>query len=229
MSRHRFTASVRVTARQMHSGEIIMTNLRIFIDHRGRHIHSLPTASELQKMRRRFVSQSARPEMHAHPDAILLVGEKIDIVVSPADRSELVLGHRFQPAHWFQLPLRIIKQLMFHPRFALAANPKRNLVYHVVHDLVDLRRNLLALCVRQDSKISTGDIETDTAQRNFILVGNDTTDGLRVSFMPIRAKHATLPALRNASIDLIDRCLVMLAEDFRPCFHRNSKLKGRGD
>src|SRR5260370_42267505 len=83
MSRHRFTASVSVTARQMHSSEIITTDFRVFVDHRWRHIHSLPAASELQKMCRRFVSQPARPEMHADPDAVLLVGEKIDIVISP--------------------------------------------------------------------------------------------------------------------------------------------------
>src|SRR6266481_8177243 len=108
----------------MHSSKIIMTYLRIFIDHRGRHIHSFPAASELQKMRRRFVSEPARPEMHADPDAVLLIGEKIDIVVSATHRSELVLGHRFQPAHWFQLPLWIVKQLMLHPRFTFTANSK---------------------------------------------------------------------------------------------------------
>src|SRR5438045_9229338 len=97
MSRHRFTASVRVTARQMHCSEIIMTNLRIFIDHGGRHIHSLPTASELQKMRRRFVSQSARPEMHAHTEEILLVGKTIDTPTSGAAPAEVRLRHRIQP------------------------------------------------------------------------------------------------------------------------------------
>ncbi len=124
VSRHRFTAGVSVTARQMHSSEIIMTNFRIFIDHRWRHVHSLPAAGELQKMHRRFVSQCARPEMHADPDAILLVREKIDIVISAAHRSKLIFGHRFQPAHGFHLPRRIIKQLMFDTRFAFAANPK---------------------------------------------------------------------------------------------------------
>jgi hypothetical protein len=47
--------------------------------------------------------------------------------------------------------------------------------------------------------------------------------------MPIRTQHAAFAALRNASLDLLDRCLVVLAEDFRPSFHRNSKFKGRGD
>ncbi len=124
MSRHRFTAGVSVTARQMHSSEIIIANLRIFSDHGGRHIHSLPAASKLQKMRRRFVSQSARPEMHAHPDAVLLIREKIDIVISAAHCSELVLRHWLQPTNRFHLPRRIIKQLVFDTRFAFAANPK---------------------------------------------------------------------------------------------------------
>ncbi len=101
-------------------------------------------------------------------------------------------------------------------------------MHHVVHDRFELRRNLFALRVRQDGEISAGDIEADPAQRDFILVGNDTADGLRVSFVPIRAQHAALPTLRHAPFDLLDRCLIVLAEDFRPSFHRYSKLKDRG-
>ena len=122
MSCHRFTARVSVTARQMHSSEIIMTNLRIVIEHRWRHIHSLPAAGELQKMRRRFVSQSARTEMHADPDAILLIREKIDIMISAAHGTELIAGGLFQIANRSQLPCWIVKQFVLDARFAFSAD-----------------------------------------------------------------------------------------------------------
>src|SRR5437762_920517 len=51
------------------------------------------------------------------------------------------------------------------------------------------------------------------------ILGNDTADGLRVTFMSIRAQHATFPARRNTSLNLPDRGLVVLAEDFYACFH----------
>src|SRR5213595_3152390 len=48
-------------------------------------------------MRCRFMSKAARPKMDPDPDAVLFIGEKIDVVISAAHGSELILRHRFQP------------------------------------------------------------------------------------------------------------------------------------
>ena len=53
---------------------------------------------------------------------------------------------------------------MFHPRFAFASDPERNFLHYVVHDLVDLRRDLFALRIRENGKVAASDIEADAAQ-----------------------------------------------------------------
>ena len=60
-------------------------------------------------MRRRFVTEPARTEMHAHPDALLLIREKIDIMISAADGAELIARRLFQMRHRFCLPRRIVE------------------------------------------------------------------------------------------------------------------------
>ena len=49
---------------------------------------------------RGLVPEPARAEVHADPDAVLLVGEQVDVVVAGADRPELLGGKVAQ------LPLR---------------------------------------------------------------------------------------------------------------------------
>jgi hypothetical protein len=46
-------------------------------------------------MRRRFVSKPARSEMHAYPDAVLLIRKNINVMISPTDCAELIPGHFF--------------------------------------------------------------------------------------------------------------------------------------
>ena len=70
------------------------------------------------------MSKAARPKMDADPDAVLFIGEKIDIVISAAHGAELILRHLFQTTHWLQFPSRIIKQFVFDTRFAFATNAK---------------------------------------------------------------------------------------------------------
>src|ERR1041384_7344414 len=124
-------------------------------------------------MRGCLVSESARSEMHAHPNPVLLVREKIDIMISASDGAELFRRHRFQIADRFNLPRRIIEQLMFYARFALAPDTKRNVVHPVVHALVDLWRDVRELGVGQNRKIAASDVESDAAQRDFIFVSNN--------------------------------------------------------
>ncbi len=44
VARHRFASGVGIAARQMHSGQVIVTDLRLLFDHRRWHIHSVLAA-----------------------------------------------------------------------------------------------------------------------------------------------------------------------------------------
>ena len=94
-----FASGVGVAAGQVHSSEIIVTDLRIFFDNRRRDVHSVFSARCFQKMRRRFVTKASRAEMRADPDAICFVGKKVYVMVSAADGAKLVGCHRFQIAN----------------------------------------------------------------------------------------------------------------------------------
>ncbi len=76
--------------------------------------------------------------MHADPDAVLFVREKIDIVIPAADRAELGAGQLFQVTDRFQLPRRIVEQIVIDACLALASDTKRNIAHYVVHDLLHL-------------------------------------------------------------------------------------------
>lgn len=46
----------------------------------------------------RTVAGPARTEVDPHPDPILFIGKKIDVMIPPADRPKLLGGERFQVA-----------------------------------------------------------------------------------------------------------------------------------
>ena len=141
-------------------------------------------------------------------------------MIAAADSAKLFGGHRFQIADRFNFPRRVVKQIMFNPRFTFASNAERNVVNHVVHDLVDLRRDFLPLGIGQDGEITASDVEANTAERDFVFVGNHAADRLRITFVAVGAKHAAFAAGRYAGLDLLDRRRVVLAEDFCFGFHR---------
>ena len=61
--------------------------------------------------------------MDTDPNAVLLVGKNINVMISAADRPELLGRHWFQIAHRFDLPRRVVfEQLMVDAAFAFAAN-----------------------------------------------------------------------------------------------------------
>ena len=79
--------------------------------------------------------------------------------------------------------------------------------------------DLLAFRVGQDGEISARDVESDAAQRNFIFVGNNAADRLRITFVSVRAQYTAFPACRDAGLDLSDRCRVVFAKNLRLGFH----------
>src|ERR1051326_2810214 len=156
-------------------------------------------------MRGGLVTKPARSKRCSYPNAILPVREKIDIMISAADCSELFRGHRFQIAEWFNLPRQVFKQLMLDARFAFAPDPKRNVAHHVVHDLVDLRGDVRSLGVSQNGEIAARDVEPNATQRDFIFVSDNTADWLGVAFVTIGAQHTAFAARCDARLNLLER------------------------
>ena len=73
-------------------------------------------------MRGRLMPESARSEMHSHPDPVLLVRENIDVMIATAHGAELLGRGRFQIADRLQLPRRIVEQFVFDAGFAFASD-----------------------------------------------------------------------------------------------------------
>ena len=92
MPRDRFPPRVGIAPGQMHARDVITADLRILWNNCRRNIHSVLAAGCFQEMRRRLVAEPARTEMHADPDAILLICKNIDVMISAADRAELLRG-----------------------------------------------------------------------------------------------------------------------------------------
>src|SRR5581483_1540852 len=117
-------------------------------------------------------------------------------------------------AHRLQTPRGVVEQFMIDFRFRFAADAEGNVAYDVVHDLVDLVRDLFAFDVGENGEIPASDVEADAAQRNLVFVCDDAPDRLRVTFVAVGAQHATLTAGRDAGLDLPDRRVVVLTENF---------------
>src|SRR5688572_8777229 len=83
------TARVGVFTCEVHELQIICTDRRIYGRKHWLGIDGITRTQRIEKMRRDAVTQSARAEMHADPNAVFLIGEYIHIVVSASDGAEL--------------------------------------------------------------------------------------------------------------------------------------------
>src|SRR5438105_8186947 len=98
-------------------------------------------------MRRRFVSQPARSEMYSYPDAVFLIRKNIDVMISSADRAELISRHFSYSSNGQDLPCLVFEQLMIHPRFGFSSDPERNISHDIVHNGFDPWADVAAFCV----------------------------------------------------------------------------------
>src|SRR5438270_8482504 len=165
-------------------------------------------------MGRRFVTESARTKMHAHPNSVLFIGENIDVMIPASDGAELIGRGLLQFAHRRQLPRRIVEQLVIDSRFAFLADAEGTIAHDVVHDFFHRRRDLRSSRVDANGEIAAGDIEADTGERDLVRVSDYAADRLRVTFVAVRAQDRPLAPRRHAPFDLRDRRFVVLAKDF---------------
>src|SRR5689334_10726380 len=139
-------------------------------------------------MRGRFVSEPARSKVHTYPNAVLFVGEYINIVISTADSPKLIPRHLLESRDRRNFPCLVLEQFMIDSGFRFSPDAERNFSHDVVHDRFDFWGNFTALRVGENGEITARDIEPDSGKRNSVFVGDNSTNRLGVTFVAIRAK-----------------------------------------
>ena len=92
-------AGVGVVARELHRRDVRLAELRADLEQDRRRVHLAllrpavegQALREREEARRRLVAEATRAEVHADPDAAVLVLHQVDVVVARADRAELRL------------------------------------------------------------------------------------------------------------------------------------------
>src|SRR5215468_8992184 len=99
---------------------------------------------------------------------------------------------------------------MIDPCFCFSPDAEGNVPHDVVHDRFDSWRDVTALGVGQNGEIAARDIEADSGKRNFVFVGDNSTNRLRVTFVAVRAQNSTLTTSVDTILDLPQGRLVVL-------------------
>ena len=104
---------------------------------------------------------------------------------------------------------------MIDARFSFSSDAEGNVPHDVVHDRFDFWRDFTALGVGENGEIAAGDIEADSGNRNFVFVGDNSTNRLRIPFVAVRAKNPALATSVDTILDLPQRRLIVLTEYLR--------------
>ena len=86
------------------------------------------------------MSQSARAEVYAHPDAVVLVAKNVDVVVAAADRAELAVRHLLQRLGCLGLPSGMraaLKKWVIDALVIFPPDAKTDFRPDLVHDLAN--------------------------------------------------------------------------------------------
>jgi len=204
---------VGVTARQIHSGEVSLTQVAIAAHNGWGDVHAILASRFLQEVGGGLVAETARSEVDADPDAVRFVDKDINVVVAAADRAELLLRHVLEVRERLLAPERVIEQLVLDARLVVAAHAERNRADDFVHDLPDLGTNRRAGRVGANGKVAARDIESDPRNGNKIAIGDDTANRLRIPLVPIGTEHGTRPTHRHAAVDLHHRRLIVITKN----------------
>lgn len=103
---HHLPARAGVVAGQLHRGQVRRAQFGVDGEDVGRTLHlaladtvlEAPPPGHREEARSGAMPEAARAEVHADPDAAVLVAEQIDVVVSCAHGSELLGGQPGEPA-----------------------------------------------------------------------------------------------------------------------------------
>lgn len=104
---------------------------------------------------------------------------------------------------------------MIDSRFCFSSDAKGNIAHDVVHDRFDFWRDFTALRVGENGEITARDVEPDSGERNFVGVGDNPANRLRVTFVAVRAEYAAFTTSVDTILDLPQCRLIVLAEYLR--------------
>src|SRR2546421_11757912 len=86
---HPIATGVGVSAGQLHGRDVVLPFVAAGIERYRRRVHVVLGSGAVQEPGGDLVPETARTEMHADPDPILLVGENVHIVIPGAHGAEL--------------------------------------------------------------------------------------------------------------------------------------------
>lgn len=142
-------------------------------------IGELTARGEREKARRRLVPEPARAEVHADPDEAVVAREEVDVVVARADRAELVAGDLREPPLRAKAGLedrlehRVVDRLG-----VVAPDAEGDAVDDRVHDAREVGAQVVDAQVGANGLVAAPDIETDSARRDVLRVGQHAADRL---------------------------------------------------
>ena len=125
------------------------------------------------------MAEAAGAEVDANPDAVLLVGEEVDVVVAGADGSQLGCGFAFQGRGGFEIPTGIValKDRVLGGGIVFAAYAKADRGPDLVHDGLDAVAQRGAGHVEAYGFVAAGDVEAYSGGADGVFVGDDSSDG----------------------------------------------------
>src|SRR5262249_18516001 len=147
------------------------------------------------------------------PDAVLLVGEQIHVVISGADRAQLLSGHFLEWRHGTGLPRIAFEQRMVDTFVVAAADAEADGAPDIVHDALDGFAKLFAGHVNADGFVAAGDVIADAGGADGVLVGDDAADGHSVALVVVGHEGDSVGGA-GAGLNLRNRAFVGLAPNW---------------
>jgi hypothetical protein len=181
-------------------------------DHAWLDLHAVLCSGFFQEPRGGFVSQSAGAEVHADPHAVLFIGEEIDVVISAANRAQLLASHFLERCNGFAFPGSAIKQGVIDPFCVAASHAEANRVPDLVHDFLDGGAKGGSRHVEQNGFVATGDIVANAAGTDGVSIGDDSADGHGVTLVVVGHQGHFVSGL-CARLDLGDCPFIWRAPD----------------
>src|SRR5262249_5672286 len=150
--------SICVVASKVHAFDVLFAEVAARRNHARLDVHAIFCTGFFKKPGRSLVAEPARAEVHANPDPVLLVGEKIDVVIAGADSAELLASHFFQRRYGTGLPRIALEQRMVDAFVVAAADPEADRAPDVVHDALNVFAQPFARHVNTDGLVAAGDV-----------------------------------------------------------------------
>ncbi len=212
---HPLAAGIGILARQRHGRDVLAAEITVLMQDAGRHVDAILAAAEFKEFGRGLVTQTTRTEVHADPDPAVLILEQVDIVVAGPDRPELIARHGLQVLDLRNLvPDRALEQRMIDLLVIAAANAKADMPGDVGQDRALVGGDLVQPDIQLHRHVAAADVESDAADGDMLLIGDDAADRLRIAEMPVGTQHRTgHTADGHAALHLRDGLVVMLAKN----------------